>query len=163
MRRLLLPLALSALLVSVACGGDDEPEARPENSADVSTPEETEQPEEQEEGTDGEQAAPSPDAAAYCEATSAFEEADSTLENLPEGTSLEEIDALIREAYQGQEGTLDAVVAAAPEEIRADVQMVADSIKRVLEGGSFQELFADPAIVAASERVDAYDTANCEA
>jgi hypothetical protein len=98
------------------------------------------------------------DLTAYCDATLAIETApfpELELENADD----EELAAALASYRELVRPLADEILAVAPEEIAADLDVLSAAIDQigVVEG----DPFADPEVVAAEQRVHAFDAANC--
>ncbi|HSH23369.1 MAG TPA: hypothetical protein VK975_04825 [Acidimicrobiales bacterium] len=137
--------AVAVLSLTAACGDSADDEAAGPTSTSATS------------------AAPSPtaDVGEYC--ATALE-----IETVPEpdidfeSASEEEIAAAVKQ--QAQEVYLplaEDVEASAPDEIAADVDTLVAAVEELATTGDFETTFESPEVVAAEERVHAFDLANC--
>jgi hypothetical protein len=147
LRRLAAPAAALALTLGLAaCGNSDEDEtAAPTSTA--ATP------------TTVEEAAG--DIEEYCEASLGLEtsgEPDVDFESASEEEIAEASKQFAREEIKP---LADDAVAAAPEELDADIAVLVAALDELIATGDFETAFGTPEATAAEDRLHAFDLANC--
>jgi hypothetical protein len=143
--RTLVGLTCVALLAA-GCGGDDDDSTGVPNSGNTpTTPPSTE--------------APAADPAAYCTAEAAIEVAPAP--DTSAAVSDEEVAAVLKTwATDTMQPLVGPVVEAAPEEVSADIGVLADAVEQLSATGDASAL-QSPDFLTATDNVHAYDLANC--
>ena len=148
-KRRAVSLLMAFLLTGLAACGGGEPEEEP---AEEETPKAAEQ-----EVRPGQ---PKAEFAQYCEKALAIEtypEPEIDFEALTPAQQTEET-----KKFAGQLVPLaEEVRGLAPAEIRNDINVLADAVKRVQETGDFEAAFGAPEVDQASDRAHAFDLENC--
>ena len=151
-------------LVGGACGGDDDGDAT-DDAATTSDGSDADAPEGSiDDGDDGDDGVGNGDSE-WCDMARAVEAEDDLLE----GVDFNDPDAL-EDSYQQMIDLVEDAAGSAPEELEADIDLVVDRSKVIfdaLKDADFnildvdQSVFEDPEADAASERIDAYNEAEC--
>ena len=144
-RRRVLPAgALALALVLTACGDDaDDGTAAPTSTTATTA------------------AGAAGDVEEYCAGVLEIEtvgEPDIDFESASEEEVAEAVKQLAREQYQPLAQEVQAV---APDEIAADVDTLVAAVDELALTGDFEAAFETPDVIAAEERVHAFDLANC--
>lgn len=143
--RTLVGLTCVALLAT-GCGGDDDDTGTPSSGNPPTTPPTT--------------AAPEVDPAAYCTAEAAIEVAPAA--DTSQAASDEEAATILQTwATDTLTPLVGPVVEAAPEEISADIDVMAGAVEQLSSTGDATAL-QSPEFLAATDAVHAYDLANCD-
>lgn len=142
-------VAAVGILVAAGCGGDDGDEEADGAGSDETTEE-----------TSDEAASGDADLTAYCEAALAIETVEEPEVDFETATPEEQAAALRTYASETLRPLADDVVAAAPDEVSADVEVLSGAVDRMAETGDFA-VFDEPDVAAASESVHAFDLENC--
>jgi hypothetical protein len=143
--RIIVGIACVALLAA-GCGGDDDEGGTPSSGNPPTTPPTTE--------------APAADPAAYCTAEAAIEVAPAA--DTSAAVSDDEVASVLQTwATQVLQPLVGPVVEAAPEDISAEIQVMADAVDELSASGDATAL-QSPDFLAASDTVHAYDLATCD-
>ena len=147
MKRTRRIFALSMVVVLAmglaACGDDDDEDTTASGS-----------------GSETEEAAGG-DVEKYCDATVRIEtvpEPDIDFESLTPEQQAAEAKKFAKEDLRP---IADEIVAATPEEIKADVAILNNAVKEIEETGDFESAFGSEEVEAASDRVHEFDLENC--
>jgi hypothetical protein len=140
MRKILIPLFLTALLFSVACGDDD-------GGGDTAAGDSS--------GGD------SGGADDFCGILLELDQAQDPTDDLDENATEQDVEEALRTAFEDLGVQIDDLRDAAPDEIKDDVNTVADAVESFVDGGSLEELSSDEEVTAASTRLDEFEAANC--
>jgi hypothetical protein len=133
-------------LLATGCGGDDDDEAGTPSSGNTqTTPATTE--------------APVADPAAYCTAEAAIEVAPAP-DTSAAASDAEAASIVQTWAADTMQPLVGPVVSAAPEEISAEIGLMADAVTELSASGDVSVL-QTPDFLAATDAVHAYDLANC--
>jgi hypothetical protein len=142
-------LALTAVaLLAAGCGGDDDEGSVPTSGNTPTTP-----------STEAVADPAAADTTAYCTAEAARESA--PVADTSEAASDEEVATILRTWATETQPLVAAVVAAAPEEVAADVQTLSGAIDGLATSGDPNALTA-PEVLTATEAVHTYDLENCD-
>ena len=144
-RRRLLPLLVATALAASACGSSD-------SSDGASTPEPTD--------TEADAEAAGFDAAAYCSATLAIEQAQPDID-FESATPEETADGLRAWATDDLQPLFDDLEAVAPAELDAAVETYGAVIAELAESGD-PSVFETPELAKAEATAHAFDLANCD-
>jgi hypothetical protein len=151
-------------LVGGACGGDDDGDANDDAAATSDGSDADAAEDSSDDGDDGVGSGDSGDSE-WCDMARTVEAEDDLLE----GVDFSDPDAL-EDSYQQMIDLVEDAAGSAPEELEADIDLVVDRSKVIFEAlkdADFnildvdQSVFEDPEADAASERIDAYNEAEC--
>jgi hypothetical protein len=135
-----------AALLAAGCGGDDDDAGTPASGNPPTTPPTT--------------AAPVADPAAYCEARAAIEVAPAA--DASTAASDEEVSTILQAwATDTLTPLVGPVVEAAPDEIGAEIGILADAVEQLGATGDATAL-QSPEVLAATDAVHAHDLATCD-
>jgi uncharacterized cupredoxin-like copper-binding protein len=145
--RWLAAVAAVGALVAAGCGddGDDEAsdDAATEESTDTTAPD-------TDEG----------DLAAYCDAEVAIESAPEPEIDFETASPEQQAEALRAYGSETLRPLADDVVASAPDELAADIEVLSAAVDELAASGDFA-VFEQPEVEAASDNVHAFDLENC--
>jgi hypothetical protein len=137
--------AACVALLAAGCGGDDDEQGTPSSGNPPTTPPTT--------------AAPAADPAAYCTAEAAIEVAPAA--DTSQAVSDEEVASVLQQwATQTLQPLVGPVVAAAPDDVSAEIRVMADAVDQLSASGDATAL-QSPEFLAATDTVHAYDLATC--
>jgi hypothetical protein len=153
-KRLLIPLFVSALFLSAACGDDD---GGSDNATSGDAPADQTGDETDDNGDSG----GGGDTDKFCETIKELDAAEDPTESLDENATPEDIENAIRDQFAEFGDEIDDLRSSAPDEISDDVDIVADAIESFVDGDGSLDDIGTPEVTAASDRLDTFEQENC--